>query len=211
MKVRPIRNDHDLDAAYARVDELWGAPSGTEEGDELSILYVLISDYERENHALPAGDPIEVIRFKMHELGLSGRELGRRLGWGNGRVSEVMNHRRGLTLTMIQQLADVLSIPASSLVGQQVDGASHDGWLWVTPTVLGDLRDELERAGGPDVSVWIERTIRRALASPMTLATGAPFNNAEALVFQTTSLPAPDSAFIGREPVDAFVEVRDAA
>ncbi|MCB9737704.1 MAG: helix-turn-helix domain-containing protein [Deltaproteobacteria bacterium] len=117
MNIHPIRNDHDLERALARIDALWGSAAGTAEGDELDVLLDLVEHYEARHHPIPAGDPIDVIEYKLNELGISQRELGRRLGWGSGRVSEVLNRKRGLTLAMVQQLAEALHVDPALLVG----------------------------------------------------------------------------------------------
>ncbi len=62
MSIRPIRNDCDLQVALARVDQLFGAPEGTEEGDELEVLVALIKQYEDERHAIAPPHPIEAIK-----------------------------------------------------------------------------------------------------------------------------------------------------
>jgi len=124
MAIRPIRSRLDLEAALARIEVLWGAPSGTPEGDELDVLVTLVEAYEAAHHEIPPGDPIEVIRYKMGELGLSQNALAARLGWSSGRVSEVLGRKRALTLAMIRALADALTLPPGLLVGgERVPGA----------------------------------------------------------------------------------------
>jgi HTH-type transcriptional regulator/antitoxin HigA len=58
MTIRPIRGKEDYAAAQARVDELWGAPAGTPEGDELEALALLVGKYEDEHFPMPPSDPI---------------------------------------------------------------------------------------------------------------------------------------------------------
>ncbi|MNR46223.1 hypothetical protein D3C85_1651600 [compost metagenome] len=48
MNIKPIRSQEDLTAAFARVEQLWGAEIGSPEGDELEILTLLIEKYEDE-------------------------------------------------------------------------------------------------------------------------------------------------------------------
>lgn len=54
MEITPIRNDADLMAALAEVDQLAeGDPSlGTPAGDKLEILATLIQSYEAEHHPM---------------------------------------------------------------------------------------------------------------------------------------------------------------
>ena len=116
MRAFPIRNNDDLARAVRLIEELWDAEPNTPEGDLLEVMSTLVDAYEAEHSTLPAANPIELIQFKLRELGWSQRELGRRLGWGTGRVSEVLNERRDLTLAMVQQLSAVLELPPGLLV-----------------------------------------------------------------------------------------------
>lgn len=115
MNIKPIRNEEDLAIAMARLDELWGAPIGTPEGDELEILALLIEKYEDEHHPLPPSDPIEAIKFRMEQQGLTPRDLEPFIG-SSGRVSEVLNRKRKLSLKMIVRLHEGLRIPYESLL-----------------------------------------------------------------------------------------------
>lgn len=119
MRAFPIHDEHDLERAHALVERLWDAEPGTEEGDLLEVMATLVDAYEAQRSVLPPANPRELIRFKLDELGWSGRELARRLGWSGGRVSEVLNGKRNLTLAMVRQLSAALEIPAGLLV--------HDG------------------------------------------------------------------------------------
>lgn len=115
MNIKPVRTDEDLKAAFARMDELWGAEIGTPEGDELDILALLIERYEDEHCPIPASDPIEAIKFRMDQQGLTPRDLEPYIG-SSGRVSEVLNRKRKLSLGMIKRLHDGLRIPYESLL-----------------------------------------------------------------------------------------------
>ena len=115
MRLKPIRNDRELNRALERIDELWGAKSGTPKGDELDILMLLVEKYEEEHFAIPASDPVEAIKFLMEQKGLSRKDLERYIG-ASGRVSEVLNKKRNLTLPMIKRLHKGLKIPYESLI-----------------------------------------------------------------------------------------------
>ncbi len=115
MKLKLIENDSELDRALQRIEELWGTQSGTPEGDELDVLMLLVEKYEEENHAMPASDPVEAIKFLMEQNGLSRRDLEPYIG-ASGRVSEILNKKRKLTLPMIRRLHDDLKIPYESLI-----------------------------------------------------------------------------------------------
>lgn len=115
MNIKPIRTEEDLTTAFARVEQLWGAEIGSPEGDELEILALLIEKYEDEHHPMPPSDPIEAIKFRMEQQGLTPRDLEPFLG-SSGRVSEVLNRKRKLSLTMIKRLHEGLKIPYESLL-----------------------------------------------------------------------------------------------
>ena len=115
MRLKPIRNDRELDRALERVDELWGAKPGTPQGDELDVLMLLVEKYEEEHFAIPASDPVEAIKFLMEQNDLTRKDLEPYIG-ARGRVSEVLSKRRGLTLPMIKRLHKGLKIPYESLI-----------------------------------------------------------------------------------------------
>ncbi|MEO1202937.1 MAG: transcriptional regulator [Pseudomonadota bacterium] len=115
MKLKLIKNDRDLNRTLRRIDELWGAKSGTAAGDELDVLMLLVEKYEDEHFAIPASDPVEAIKFLMEQNDLSRKDLERYIG-PSGRVSEVLNKKRGLTLPMIRRLHKGLKIPYESLI-----------------------------------------------------------------------------------------------
>ncbi len=115
MKLKPVKNDRELNRAIKRIDELWGAKPNTARGDELDVLMLIVEKYEDENFAIPSSDPIEAIKFLMEQNSLSRKDLELYIGT-SGRVSEVLNKKRNLTLAMIKKLHDGLKIPYESLI-----------------------------------------------------------------------------------------------
>ncbi len=115
MDIQPIKNEKDYDKALAEIEMLWGAEEGTEKGDKLDILLVLVEDYEEKYHQISPPDPVEAIKFRMEQMNLTRKDLEPFIG-GRGRVSEVLNRRRGLSLNMIRNLHANLSIPLESLI-----------------------------------------------------------------------------------------------
>ncbi len=115
MKLKPIRSDRELNRALKRIDELWGAKPGTSKGDELDVLMLLVEKYEEEHFPIPVSDPVEAIKFLMEQNGLSRKDLEPYIG-ASGRVSEVLNRKRNLTLPMIKRLHKGLKIPYESLI-----------------------------------------------------------------------------------------------
>ncbi|SIT84339.1 helix-turn-helix domain-containing protein [Pontibaca methylaminivorans] len=114
-ELKPIRTEADYDAALAEVERLWGAKSGTPDGDRLDVLATLIEVYEEKQHPMDPPDPIEAIRFRMEQQGLTRKDLEPMIGPRN-RVADVLNRKRGLSIEMIRQLHDHLGISAEVLI-----------------------------------------------------------------------------------------------
>ena len=115
MDIQPIKNEDDYDHALADIETLWGAEEGTADGDKLDILLILAEAYEDKHHKIAPPDPIEAIKFRMEQMNLTRKDLEPFIG-GRGRVSEVLNHRRSLSLSMIRRLHSNLSIPLECLI-----------------------------------------------------------------------------------------------
>jgi len=115
MKLKPVKNDRELNRALKRIDELWGAKSNTPKGDELDILMLIVEKYEDEHYAIPASDPVEAIKFLMDQNSMSRKDLEPYIGT-SGRVSEVLSRKRSLTLAMIKKLHEGLKIPYECLI-----------------------------------------------------------------------------------------------
>src|SRR5574341_239939 len=113
--LKPIRTDADHEAALAEVERLWGARAGTPEGDRLDILATLVDAYENEHYPMDSPDPIEAIKFRMEQEGLTRKDLEGILGTRT-RVAEVLNRRRGLSINMIRRLHEKLGISAEVLI-----------------------------------------------------------------------------------------------
>ena len=115
MKIKPIRSDDDLRAALRRLDCVFQAAEGTPAADEMEILVTLIEAYENKHYPIGPADPIEAIKFRMEQQGLTPRDLEAYIG-PSGRVSEVLNGKRPLSLRMVKRLHDGLRIPYESLL-----------------------------------------------------------------------------------------------
>ena len=115
MNIKPIRNDEDLRAAFKRLELVYQAQEGSAEADEMEILVTLIEAYENKHFPISGADPIEAIKFRMQQQGLTQNDLEPFIG-SSGRVSEVLNHKRGLSLPMIKRLHEGLNIPYESLM-----------------------------------------------------------------------------------------------
>ena len=115
MKLKPIKNDKELDLALERINQLWDTKENTSERDELEVLSLLVEKYEDEFYPIPTSDPVEAIKFLMEQKGLTRKDLQPFIG-GTGRVSEILNRKRTLTLSMIKRLHNGLKIPYESLI-----------------------------------------------------------------------------------------------
>jgi HTH-type transcriptional regulator/antitoxin HigA len=114
-ELKPSRTEAGHEAALAAVERLWGAVSGTPEGDRLDVLTTLLAAYEREHHPIDPQDPIEAIRFRMEQQGLTRRDLEQVIGTRT-RIAEVLNRKRGLSIGMIRRLHERLGISAEVLI-----------------------------------------------------------------------------------------------
>ena len=114
--LKPLRSEKDYEHALAEVEGLWGAKAGTPRGDRLDILATLIDAYEAEHYPMDPPDPIEAIKFRMEQQGLTRKDLEKILG-SRTRVSEVLGRKRGLSISMIRAFHRKLGISADVLIG----------------------------------------------------------------------------------------------
>ena len=115
IDVKPIRTEADYDAALEEVGTLWGAASGTPKGDRLDVLATLIDVYEAKHHAMDPPDPVEAIKFRMEQQGMTRKDLEDIIGTRT-RIAEVLNRKRSLSIGMIRRLHDRLGISAEVLI-----------------------------------------------------------------------------------------------
>lgn len=119
MNIRPVHTKADHSAALKQISKLMAADPalGTPDGDRLDVLVTLVQAYETRHHPMDPPDPIEAIRFRMEQQGLTIKDLEPMIGRSN-RVYEVLNGERRLTLNMIRRLHKGLGIPAEVLIGR---------------------------------------------------------------------------------------------
>ncbi len=167
--IRPIRTEADYDTALERIEVLMDEASNDDRSqDELEVLSTLIEAYEAKHYPIDLPDPIDAIKFRMEQEGLSQKDLEPFIG-SRSKVSEVLSRKRSLTLAMIRALNKHLGIPAEVLIGKEnsklPDNMSDVVWGkfpllqmaklgWVSQTEnLKDqaeeiMRDLIERACG---------------------------------------------------------------
>lgn len=117
MEIRPIRTEADYKAALKVISQLMenDPDVGTPDGDRLDVLTTLVQAYETKSFPISLPDPVEALKFRMEQAGLTAKDLEPMIGQRN-RVYEILNHKRSLTLPMIWKLHKSLGIPAEALI-----------------------------------------------------------------------------------------------
>ena len=115
MKLKPIKTKTEYKAALREVEALFDAPEGTPQADKLEVLAMLVEKYEAEHYPIPAPDPIDFLNYAMEARGLTRKDMELYIG-SRGRVAEVLNRARPLTLAMIRRLSEGLDLPADVLI-----------------------------------------------------------------------------------------------
>ena len=117
MQLKPIKNEQEYNLALNRVDELMdiSPEMGTTKSDELEVLVMLIEKYEEEHWHIAEPDPIEAIKIRMEQMHLKQKDLVPYIG-NKSKVSEVLNRKVALSLSMISKLATGLQLPLEALI-----------------------------------------------------------------------------------------------
>ena len=117
MSLRPkvIKTKRDHEVALKEAKRLFSAKPGSPQADLLELLVVLIEDYEEKHFPMPEPDPVEAIKFRMEQQGLTTSDLAKVLG-GRNRASEVMGRKRPLSMAMVKNLVRQWQIPAEALL-----------------------------------------------------------------------------------------------
>jgi len=115
MEINIIKTEKEYEKALKEIDNLLDAKENSSEAEKLDILSMLVEDYENKHYKIEAPDPIEAINFRVEQLGLSRKDLEKSIG-SRSKVSEILNKRRLLTLSMIRKLHKNLNIPADILI-----------------------------------------------------------------------------------------------
>jgi HTH-type transcriptional regulator/antitoxin HigA len=117
MEIKPIRTEGDYAAMLARIDGIFEAEPGTEEGDELDVLFLIVEEYERKHYPIEPLDPVEFIRCTMELRGVGQNELAELLK-SRSRASEILNRKRPLTLNQIRKIAVAWNVPAEAMISE---------------------------------------------------------------------------------------------
>lgn len=115
MTIRPIHTEAEYQAALAQIESLWDAPDASEAADQIELLSMLVEAYEKQHYPIEAPDPIDFLNYVMETRGLARKDLEPYIG-PRGRVSDILNRVRPLTLEMIRRLSSGLDLPATVLI-----------------------------------------------------------------------------------------------
>ena len=111
MNWKVLKTEEDYNKASLRLMDIFHVQPNTTESDELDMLLVLIKDYDDKHYQLPELDALEVIKYKMEEMGMKAKDLEPIIG-SKGHVSAILSGKREITLKMAQKLKNYFSIPA---------------------------------------------------------------------------------------------------
>jgi len=119
--IKVIKTDLEHEQALERLMSLMDLDlvPGSPEADELDVLALLIERFEQEHYPIDLPDPVEAIKFRMDQQGLTQKDLVPYIGSAS-KVSEVLNGKRSLSLNMIRKLSDGLGISADVLIREPV-------------------------------------------------------------------------------------------
>ena len=117
MIIKPIKNKLDYEEAVAEIERLFDIEKSADEYDRLDVLATLVEAYESKHYPIGPPDPIAAIEYEMEKRGLSRRDLEPLIG-PSGRVSEVLNRQRPLTVSMIRKLHTHWGIPGDILLSE---------------------------------------------------------------------------------------------
>ena len=115
MPLKIIKTKKDYQKSLERFERIFQAKPGTPESDEADILSLLLKDYEDKHFVLNAPSPIDAIKYRMEQQGLTNKDLSQILGF-KSRVTDIFRKNRKLNLTMVRKLNSELHIPLSTLV-----------------------------------------------------------------------------------------------
>lgn len=115
--IKPIKNKGQYEDALARVYDLMqkNLKPASKNSDELEVLSILIREYEIKHYPVPKPSPLEAIKFRIEQMGVSDAQLSDILG-ARSRKSEILSGKRKLSLAMIRKLNEVMHIPAEVLI-----------------------------------------------------------------------------------------------
>ena len=115
MEHKVIKTEKEYKQALKRLEQIFDSEPGTEEGDELELLSLLIDNYEKIHYSIDLPDPIEAIKFRMEQMHYRPKDLANVIGF-RSRVTEILNKKRKLSLGMIRKINKRMHIPTDVLI-----------------------------------------------------------------------------------------------
>ena len=115
MPLKILKTKKEYQESLERFEDIFQAKAGTSESDEADVLALLIKDYEDRHYVIDAPSPIEAIKYRMEQQGLTNKDLAQILGF-KSRVSDIFKKNRKLNLGMVRKLYNELHIPLETLV-----------------------------------------------------------------------------------------------
>lgn len=115
MKLKPIRTEKEHQAALAEIEKLWDAPDNSAGADRLEVLTLLVETYEKAHYPIEAPDPVSFLEYIMDVRGLARKDLEPYIG-PRGRVADILNRTRPLSMNMIRNLCAGLGLPAEVMI-----------------------------------------------------------------------------------------------
>ena len=115
MELKTLKTKEEYTKTLQRFETIFQAETGTKESDEADVLALLIKDFEERHYLIEAPDPIEAIKYRMEQQGLSDKELAEILGYKSG-ITKIFNKSRKLNIDMVRKLHEILHIPLQTLI-----------------------------------------------------------------------------------------------
>lgn len=115
MELKILKTKKDYLNALARFEVIFQAKTDTKESEEADVLALLIKEFEDKHYLIQSPDPLEAIKYRMQQQGLTNKDLARILGF-KSRVTDLFNKHRKLNLVMIRKLHNKLNISLETLV-----------------------------------------------------------------------------------------------
>jgi len=115
MKLKILKTKKDYLQSLERFEEIFQSTPGSAESDEADILSLLIKEYEDKHYLINVPDPLDAIKYRMEQQGLTNKDLAQILGF-KSRVSDIFKKNRKLNLGMVRKLYHELHIPLETLV-----------------------------------------------------------------------------------------------
>jgi HTH-type transcriptional regulator/antitoxin HigA len=115
MGLKILKTKKDYLKAVQRFEEIFQAKAGTRESEEADLIALLIKEYEDKHYIVNVPNPLEAIKYRMEQQGLTNRDLAQILGF-KSRVTDLFNKHRKLNLVMVRKLYRELNIPLETLI-----------------------------------------------------------------------------------------------